>query len=232
MITKDKKSAKIETVYYDGKSYSSFVLNHLHKLGNTDFLIFNFDILPLIDFEKELCHQTKILSELAKLSKHLSCYVIAAGDIKTDEKEERAALVFEQGKLLTVIQFISSKTKSGGACVNFFDTAFGRVAIFLLDNAAQVEFYQLAHVYGVNIVFALPQKQEYKKHMNICAVYANERLGLNIVCFSGKQVKSFCSEKKNKSGQALIRSVHYLKNSARISSFSKHIHKSIYSRLE
>lgn len=224
------KNKKIKVVYYCGASYDAFLLNHIEarreQLRAADFVVFAPSTVATIDFDKEIKKETKMLHEFASFSKEFSAMVIVLTEIVVGGNAQNVALVFDEGKLLTIIENITHGV--GARAVNLIETPHGRLAIFVYSNASQIEFFQLAHAFDASLVFAFPHANE-KRAANLCAFYASEKMQLNTLCFENKKIKHYSLKNGSANGQWVISATILLKNPIKMQQFCFFMHKTIYS---
>lgn len=225
MLTKDKPNI----VYFSDGTYSSFVLNYLSKIDRADFIIFDFGVLSSVELNIEFSHKSFLLKEIAALSKHFNCLCLVGVRLVDENKSDDAVLIFFSGKMLTISMYISdnSQTKS----INFVDTKFGRIGALIANNATEIEFFQLASAYDVDILFCFDKNNDDKKHLQFCCSYANKKFGTNVVVLSKKKMQIFDIGHRSTRDSKLIFGQIDCKKKSKHSKITKNLLKNIANQL-
>ena len=106
----------------------------LDKICSNDLLVFSFNGLGLVSYKKELNGQTEYFSDLAKLSRQLSCTIVCGCDTDTYGVFRRSCVVADKGKILGVSDMVYSIDDSEfvpGGAVRVYETSAGRIGVIV-----------------------------------------------------------------------------------------------------
>jgi predicted amidohydrolase len=111
--------------------------NNLKSLTNNDVVVFGFNGLGLVSYKKELSGETEYFSDLAKLSKQLSCVIISGCDTDTYGIFRHSAVIGDKGKILGVSDMLHSIDDSeyvAGGNYRVYDTSAGKIGIIISED--------------------------------------------------------------------------------------------------
>ncbi len=106
------------------------------KTEGVDVVLFGFEGLGVVSYERELKGESNDFAEVAKLSKGADCVVVSGCITDTRGQKRRSAVVAEKGKLLGVSDALSvvDGAYGSGAELRIYQTAAGRMGVLVGED--------------------------------------------------------------------------------------------------
>ncbi len=120
----------------------------------TEILLFGFDGLGEVSYEKELKGETAYFEEVAKLSKRENCVVVSGCITDTRGHKRRSAVVAEGGKLLGVADALSivDGAYSSGAELRIYQTKVGKMGVLVGEDLHFIEGVKALSLCGSDFI--------------------------------------------------------------------------------
>ncbi len=142
-------------------SLSNAWQNNLKSLTGNDVVIFGFNGLGLVSYKKELSGETEYFSDLAKLSRQLSCVVISGCDTDTYGVFRHSAVISEKGKILGVSDMLHSLDDSeyvAGGNYRVYDTGVGKIGIIISEDIYFPESPRILSLCDADVIICVMKK--------------------------------------------------------------------------
>lgn len=126
----------MKVCFVSSESVESFCLKNEIK-EKPDLLVFGFNGLGLVSYKKELSGDTEYFSDVAKLSKDLSCTVISGCDTDTYGVFRHSAVVSDGGKILGVQDMthtIGESEFAPGGNLRVYLTRAGKIGVIVCED--------------------------------------------------------------------------------------------------
>lgn len=135
--------------------------NNLKCLTGNDVVVFGFNGLGLVSYKKELAGETEYFSDLAKLSRQLSCVVISGCDTDTYGVFRHSAVISEKGKILGVSDMLHSLDDSeyvAGGNYRVYDTGVGKIGIIISEDIFFPESPRILSLCDADVIICVTKK--------------------------------------------------------------------------
>lgn len=108
----------------------------LCKGSGADILIFGFEGLGEVSYEKELKGESNYFEEVAKLSKEGKNIVVSGCVTDTRGHKRRSAIVAENGRLIGISDMlhVTDGEVGSGASLKLYDTKIGKMGVAVADD--------------------------------------------------------------------------------------------------
>lgn len=120
----------------------------------TDLLLFGFESLGEVNYEKELKGGSNFFSDVALLSKQLKNVVVCGCVTDLRGLKRKSAIVAENGKLLGVSDMLNAVdgATNGGAALRVYETKAGRMGVAVADDLHFPDVVKSLSVCGCDFV--------------------------------------------------------------------------------
>ena len=108
----------------------------VEEIERVDVLLFGFNGMSEVSYEKELKGETDFFEDAARLSKLFECVVVCGCVTDTRGHKRKSAVVAENGKLVGVsdmLHVIDNETSSGAA-LRVYDTKAGKMGVVVAED--------------------------------------------------------------------------------------------------
>ena len=137
-------------------SVESFAKQNAYALDGekTDVIVFSFDGLGEVSYERELKGETNGFSCIAELSKRLNCVIVSGAVTLTRGHKRKSAVIAECGRIIGVadmLHAIDGETSSG-ASLRVHETKLGKMGVVVASDVFFPEVFKSLAICGSDFI--------------------------------------------------------------------------------
>jgi len=133
------------------KEFNNTIKPNLQKI---DLVLFSFNTIPQISYEKEILNETSSIKQLINLSKELHTSIVIPSIFDLFDEKKFSVLICENGKLVDIIN------ENENNKIHLFMLNKKRVAFFTLNEIFKDEIVKQTMKGGVDIVLSILDTQK------------------------------------------------------------------------
>ena len=123
----------MEVCFLPRGSVGEFVLDEARKV---DLIVFGFQGVGEVDYEKEIKGESAYFEEVARLSKHADCVVVSGCVTNTLGHKRKSAVVAERGRILGVSDMLNviDDEVGCGSELRVYQTKIGKLGLIVAED--------------------------------------------------------------------------------------------------
>lgn len=124
------------------------------RVGEEGLLLFGFDTVGEISYERELNGQSACFEELALISKRLKNVVICGCETDTRGLKRKSAIVAENGKILGISDMLNAVDgkENCGSALRVYETKLGKIGVIVAEDVYFPETVKALSLCGADYI--------------------------------------------------------------------------------